>query len=505
MGSCAGDCENQSNKGSIYEMHQDQQSHKAMCEQLLHSFPVAICIVDLDGHIKTSNEKWRSLVAIQSTENSSVLSYVSQEEKGNLRQRIQRIISESVPSITFTLEVTPFSGFPFIVECTLSLFNCGSDNNLVMCQFKDRSIEAHLETSLQKTYNRLLVLTEGIHDLLFELNIDGEITFVNKGFHGYSRTDLQGVEIVDLLPENIRNGWRQAFSRKQLTDFQFKFTDGNQTRYYGARVKFVDDGTENCHAVLTLSDDTESFLRTEELLKHKRMLQQSVEAKDKFLSIMAHDLKGPFSALISFGQLLSDTMEDGRYEKAERLINLINESALHSYNLLENLLTWSRAQRGQISPSPTNFSIHEAITDTFELLHSVALGKNISFKCITKENTMVYADYNMVKTVLRNLVSNAVKYTHADGNISTEFEVIDNYVHVHVSDNGTGMRPEVLDSLFKVQKPKSQPGTEKEKGTGLGLLVCKEFVQFNKGEISVSTKLGEGSTFSFTLPFSEAN
>lgn len=230
------------------------------------------------------------------------------------------------------------------------------------------------------------------------------------------------------------------------------------------------------------------------------MLQQTIESKDRFLSIIAHDLKAPFNALISFGQLLSDTIHEGRYQRAERLINLINESSINSYNLLENLLTWSRSQQNHLTLSPTSFYIAEAITDTFDMLKTVTISKKISLVYENTEPQTVYADYNMIKTVLRNLISNAIKFSFEGGTIWAGYRLQNGALEIYVRDEGTGMPDDVRKILFTLQKPSSHPGTRNEKGTGLGLLVCKEFVSLHGGIITVKSEEGKGSEFSFTIP-----
>jgi len=472
----------------------------ADCLDLMQAMPFAICVIDSQSRIRYSNTRMKKLMENIPQKDASLQTLLGDSFFRDFSSSIHRLRSN--PSATFsrTVDFISGNGEYFHADCTIFPVQFDRRIQLFTCQLKDRTVDIKLTNAIQRAYNRLQILTEGIADLLLEVDASGFVVFANRGWLGTPKSHLQGKPILEILPANIHDEWLENFNAK--IDCNFQFTDNETTppKYYSATLRFIEQKAGGIFAVLLVSDVTDAHDKTQELLAHRQMLQQSVVAKDKFLSIMAHDLKAPFNALISFGQLLSETMREQRYDKANRLINLINESALHSYNLLENLLTWSRAKQGQISVYPVKFSIHEAITDTFELLRSVAYSKNITCICETKQPVYAYADYNMVKTVLRNLVSNAIKFTHSQGFIYSGYSVIGSNIEVYVRDTGTGMPPDVMDSLFKEQKPISVMGTNKEKGTGLGLLVCKEFIVENGGNISVSSTLGKGTTMFFTLP-----
>jgi signal transduction histidine kinase len=186
----------------------------------------------------------------------------------------------------------------------------------------------------------------------------------------------------------------------------------------------------------------------------------------------------------------------------EKIIGTISDSAKKTYNLLENLLLWSRTETGRLMPQPTRLNLRELMEETLTLLSLNIQQKKISVENNIEEKAIAYADRNMISTVFRNIVSNAIKYVHANGNItlSTEVDLNHNAVDIKISDDGVGIDPEVLKTLFDLDSNYSTKGTNNESGTGLGLKLCNEFVLKNGGRIQVASKLAVGSEFKVTLP-----
>ncbi|HOM05428.1 MAG TPA: response regulator [Candidatus Kapabacteria bacterium] len=241
------------------------------------------------------------------------------------------------------------------------------------------------------------------------------------------------------------------------------------------------------------------------LVESEEQLKELNTSKDKFFSIIAHDLKGPFQNLIGYSQLLVQEFDSlSSDEIREVSIDLYN-SAKNLYRLLENLLQWSRLQRGVIEFNPVEFEISLLVSQNFDLLHNVAKDKNISLISNVPDNLIVYADLNMINTVIRNLLTNAIKFTNCGGKIELNATLSDdNFVKIEVKDNGIGMSENFVKNVFKIDAVKSTPGTNNEQGTGLGLILCKDFVEKNNGKITVESKLGEGTTFTILLPASNS-
>jgi len=222
--------------------------------------------------------------------------------------------------------------------------------------------------------------------------------------------------------------------------------------------------------------------------------------KDKFFSIIAHDLKSPFNSILGFSEMLKDEARDLDIDSIVQYASIINSSALHTFELLENLLDWARMKQGRIPFEPQKFLLNSLVNTEFEGLRNNADQKNIQLINNIHENLIINADENMISTVMRNLISNAIKFTPKGGQVKVEVEVEDSQVIISVSDTGIGMKPETIEKLFKIETSFTTRGTENEKGTGLGLLLCKEFIEKHEGKIWVESEEGKGSTFSFSLP-----
>ena len=235
------------------------------------------------------------------------------------------------------------------------------------------------------------------------------------------------------------------------------------------------------------------------MLKNELLLVINAE-KDKLFSIIAHDLKNPFNAIIGFSNLLSEKIQEKDYEGIEEFAGIIQESSQRAMALLMNLLEWSRSQTGRIVFSPNVCDINALIHEVTELLKGAAKQKSISILAKTTENLTAFADKAMISTILRNLVSNAIKYTHQGGEIVISCELTQNHLLVSVGDSGVGIDKDFLQKLFRIDENLSTPGTEDEKGTGLGLILCKEFVEKHGGKIWVESEVGKGSTFFISIP-----
>lgn len=251
---------------------------------------------------------------------------------------------------------------------------------------------------------------------------------------------------------------------------------------------------------LHLQQSNEEIQAQKEELESKNLqLAELVRMKDKFFSIIAHDLKNPLNALIGFSDLLLAN-EDYSKEKRQKFTKLINESANHLYALLVNLLDWARSQTNSVQLSFEPIAISTVIAETIELLAEQAMSKNVSIINMVDQTVMVDVDKVTISTAFRNLVSNAIKFTASGGTIIVSIQVETTMVIVCVSDNGVGMTEAQLSKIFMIDSHNTTLGTANEKGTGLGLILCKEFIEKNGGKIWVKSELNKGSDFYFSIP-----
>jgi PAS domain S-box-containing protein len=229
-------------------------------------------------------------------------------------------------------------------------------------------------------------------------------------------------------------------------------------------------------------------------------LKLSNQTKDKFFSIIAHDLKNPFITIMGFSDLLLSDYKELSEEEKLFYIEEMKKSAELSHALLQNLLQWSRSQTGKIEFNPQKINVSELINENIELLKANAIRKQINIIYGLSETNYVFADEDMVNTILRNLFTNALKFTKKDGIIKVETDFKDGFCEIRIIDNGVGMDENMRDCIFRLDVNHSIPGTENETGSGLGLVLCKEFIEKNGGKIWVNSKPGLGSEFCFTLP-----
>jgi len=247
--------------------------------------------------------------------------------------------------------------------------------------------------------------------------------------------------------------------------------------------------------------------QSEELLSQKEALEKIYNelhelnaSKDKFFSIIAHDLKNPFSSIIGFSEMLIEEINSNDLSTAGKYATQINTSAVQTFRLLENLLEWANSQRGKISFKPQEINLEDILNEEFLTVNDAANSKNIELKSSVPEKLVVFADRNMIKTILRNLISNAIKFTYKNGKVDVKAIARDNEVEIAVSDNGIGINKDTIAKLFRIDANLSTRGTENENGTGLGLFLCKEFVEKHGGKIWVESESGKGSIFKLILP-----
>jgi signal transduction histidine kinase len=229
-------------------------------------------------------------------------------------------------------------------------------------------------------------------------------------------------------------------------------------------------------------------------------LSKTLAEKDKFFSIIAHDLKSPFYGLIGLSDMLTENINNEKYEDIKKYAGYISRNVRKTYDLTVNLLEWSQAQTGGMAFNPETFDINLLTKEITEFFYSAAHQKEISIIKEMSGQARVFADRAMISAAIRNLISNALKFTGRGGKIVVSVLQKDKEILISVKDNGIGMSKKTLQDLFQIDKEVSRPGTEDEPSTGLGLILCKEFVEKNSGKIQVESKENLGSTFSFSLP-----
>ncbi len=271
--------------------------------------------------------------------------------------------------------------------------------------------------------------------------------------------------------------------------------------YFLEKNKYLNQKNQESLSELQAKYELEKKKQEKEIYQLENIELKNINlSKDKFFSIIAHDLRSPFATIYSFISLMKKNFKNFTKEKTIEYVNELEKIVTNAYSLLENLLEWSRIQSGNIKYNPEVFDIKEVAKSVISLSRMQAENKNIKLINLISDKTEVFADRNMIRTVLRNLINNSIKFTYPNGTVTIKLKEMNDFVEISISDTGVGMSKDALNKLFKLESSFSTTGTNKEKGTGLGLILCKEFVEKNKGKIFVESKLNKGSIFGFTIP-----
>ena len=303
---------------------------------------------------------------------------------------------------------------------------------------------------------------------------------------------------VDIIKINIEEGIK---SDKSM-NFEFRIIrlDGD-IRNISAYGKIAKDNTNKPVKYIGVNMDISEYKNAERVIKESETKLHQLNAdKNRFISILGHDLKSPFNNLLGLSEVLIGEITSLKTEEIEDIAKDIQKSAKIANKLLDDILMWARTQQGKIPFKPQILNFKDIFKGTLEILTPSASAKNITINYSATDEINVFADIDMIKTVLRNLVSNAIKFTNNGGSINIDAKQNSENVIISVSDNGIGIPPENLTKLFDISEVITTTGTAKETGTGLGLLLCKEFVEKHGGKIWVESEVGKGSDFKFTLP-----
>ena len=277
--------------------------------------------------------------------------------------------------------------------------------------------------------------------------------------------------------------------------------DGEKRQIQVTAVPNLDIDGEYIGTYGVFKDITERKKAEQDLKESERKLIQLNADKDRFISILGHDLKNPFNNLLGLSEILKDDIRKLDIDEIETFANQINKTARSTFKLLEDILMWAKTQQGKVPFRPQTLMFKDICMSILETHDPSAKAKNIAINCLIEEHIEVFADVDMLKTILRNLVSNAIKFTNQGGEININAMQKESGITISVSDNGIGIKPDILAKLFDITQVISTKGTDKETGTGLGLMLCKEFVEKHGGKIWVESEVGRGSDFIFTLPF----
>jgi PAS domain S-box-containing protein len=370
---------------------------------------------------------------------------------------------------------------------------------------KQKKVEQTLKTSQEKLTEAQAIAHLGHWELDI---IDNKLTWsdeIFKMFEFTPQTFKPSYEtFLKITHPDDRQGVDTAYTNSVQNKTKYKIE--HRLLLKSGTIKYVQEKwktqfNENGEAIRSLG----TVLDITELKKTEQLLKESNASKDRFFSIIAHDLRSPFNNILGLTELLIEDTNDFQIADYKKYVGLINSSAKNTLVLLDNLLNWAKLQTDRISFNPEKLVFSSICQEVFKISQTSAKNKNIILDYSETEEIIVLADRNMIKTILRNLISNAIKFTNRNGKIDVSALQNAKFIEIAVSDNGVGMDEETQNKLFRLESNESRLGTANEKGTGLGLVLCKDFVEKHGGEIWVESKLGKGSVFEFKLPKNKLN
>lgn len=344
------------------------------------------------------------------------------------------------------------------------------------------------------------------HQAIMLLIEEGTETIIDANesasrFYGYSIPKLRKLKISDLnvdFPDNSIDGSVGKREKGNYSTFSHKLANG-ETRIVEVHSTHIDFLNKKILFSI-IHDITERVHNEQEIIIKNTELQKLNSDKDLLMSILAHDLKGPFNSLLGFSDLLLENAKNYNSEKIEKLVSFISISAKNAYNLLDNLLMWSRSQSGKIPFEPQKLILEEVCEQIISDLRLIAESKNIELAYNGENDVKVFADLNMLKTIIRNLLSNALKFTQKGGKVTIKANMNSIETTISIHDNGIGISKEIREKLFNNSEIQTTKGTENETGTGLGLIICDAFVKRHGGNITVKSIEDSGTEFSITIP-----
>lgn len=469
-------------------------------EQLFESTGDSLLIIDCKGRILRYTTKLCEMLSYSEKDFSNLTIFDIDDPTNSLTfdERVTQV--ERDKGAIFETDLIASSGRLIPVECSLSPIKY---HNKTVYFIAIRNIEERkiAQKELLESEIRFRSLVENATDLVMRFDREHRHVFVNS-----STFNVLGIEAEAFIgkthqelgfPDDLCLFWEEEMDKvfetgiADIIDFEIE-VKGRPIYFEWQLIPEFDADGKNQFLLAVARDVTKRTLS-------EKALEEALKTKDKFFSIIAHDLKNPFGSLRTLSECLQSSDNLSKEEITE-FAEIIHTSACQGYDLLENLLEWSRSQRGNIVWQPQEFDLVELIDSNIKLIQANIHKKKIHLSFRSDSSKYVFADRYMIDTIIRNLLANAVKFTYTNGNIEVCLIEQEKHYCVSIKDDGKGITKENQTKLFDLDNQYSSVGTAMETGTGLGLIMCKEFTDANGGEIWVKSEGGKGSCFSFTVP-----
>ena len=437
---------------------------------------------------------------------SIIKSVALSEYRPSLNEAMKSLIEENLPyDIEFKIKTVDTG----IIKNIHSIATFDKERRTVFGVIQDITERKRSENAVRESENKFRTLftqmSEGfaLHELVYDDThkaVDYKIIDINPAFEkqvGIQAKSAKGVlatQLYGATPAPYLDIYAKVAEIGEPHFFQTYFPPLD--RHFQISVFSPNPG----YFATTFVDITERMRNEEALKENEAHLRELVATKDKFFSIIAHDLKSPFNSILGLSNLLVEQIQEKNFDGIEEYAKIIQKSSTTVFNLLMNLLEWARSQTGRMEFSREYIELGALINEVIELSNESAHQKSITIIKELPRNLLVFADKAMINTILRNLISNAIKFTHPGGQIIVSAEKKLDELKISISDNGIGIKKEAIGKLFRIDENNIRMGTQNEIGTGLGLILCKEFIEKHRGKIWVESEIGKGSKFSFTIP-----
>ncbi len=484
---------------------------EAQLRALLQTIPDLIWLKDINGAYMTCNKMFEQFVGASEAKiiGKTDYDFVDKDLADFFRENDQNAMKAGKPSSNEEWITFASDGHKALLETIkMPMYNEDKEIIGVLGVGRDITYRKHAEEMLRQSETKYRNLIETMPDGVYRSTPEGRFIEVNDAMVtilGYdSKEDLMSIDIKTQLYFDSEE--RERLTKKlrinELDIFPLRKKDGSIV-YIEDHGWFVtdDNGKTIFHEGIS-RDVTQRKNAEVQLQEYAEKLKELVATKDKFFSIIAHDLKSPFNSIIGLSEIIKNDAKHLDIAAIEQYAGIIHSTSNNTFKLLENLLDWARIQQSQMPFQPVSLVLKTLTNEVLEFLIEKANSKMIAIINYIPDNLIVMADKNMIRTILRNLISNALKFTSKNGKVEIKALYCENKVEISVEDTGIGIKQEDIDKIFKIGSSFSKRGTENEKGTGLGLLLCKEFVEEHGGEIWVESEEGKGSSFKFSIPTS---
>jgi len=489
--------------------------------QLYNQTPAGYVTLNQNSLILQANQTFADMVNVDSSQiiNLSLADFFIEADRSIFLSRYNAFFKRPFEK-SMELKMTKKGGKPIFVRITGSLkteeiFETQTDSQqaklfLIIYDITKQKITEEL---LIESEYRYRTLADSGQALIWTSGTDKLCNYFNQVWLTFTGRSLEmelgngwtaGVHPNDI--DRCIETYNTAFDKREHFEMEYRLRNA-----IGEYVWIMDKGTPNYNfkgefiGYLGHCFDISEIKEAEERIhvKNQELININAE-KDKFFSIIAHDLRSPFNSFLGLTQIMAEDLNSLEMTEIQSFAISLSKSATNLYGLLENLLEWSGLQRGITGFAPESFSLNPKVVEIMSSVLESANNKGIQVKIIVASDLKIFADEKMLGSIIRNLASNAIKFTHKGGEIILQAKSVSNdTVEISISDSGIGMKKDLLDKLFKLNPNSSRIGTDGEPSTGLGLIICKDFIEKHGGRIWAESEEGKGSTFFFTFPSNE--